>query len=89
MDNEALTHAQKRVLAEVRVTGRRIYNGRARRPVEALEAAGLVSVDWDMVPHVKGNGIELTWRITVTLPHESIQCPEEHARREWLRHLPL
>lgn len=61
----ALTPPQARILAQVREHGRRIYNGRARRPVERLEALGLVSVDWDMRPQTKGNGIELVYAITV------------------------
>jgi len=32
-----LTEAQARILAEVREAGEKIYNGRARRPIEALE----------------------------------------------------
>lgn len=61
-----LTAAQRRYLAEIRAEGRKVYNGRARKSIKALEAAGLVSVRWDMRPHVKGNGIELLWHITVT-----------------------
>ena len=62
---EQLTPAQKRLLNEVRQRGHATYNGRARPVIEALERAGLVTVDWDMQPHVKGNGISLSWRITV------------------------
>jgi hypothetical protein len=40
-----LTPAQERTLAEVRLAGERRYDGRARRAVEALEAAGLVVVE--------------------------------------------
>jgi hypothetical protein len=61
-----LTKAQEGILYLVRAEGRRIYNGRARRPVEALEKAGLVNVDWDMDLHVKGNGMDASQRITVT-----------------------
>jgi hypothetical protein len=43
--------------------GSHVYNGRAWRPVGALEKAGLVTVDWDLVPHADG---KYTWRITVT-----------------------
>jgi hypothetical protein len=59
-----MTEAQQRILAEV-ASGPRTYNGRARKPIEALERLGLVQVDWDMRPQAKGNGLELTWRITV------------------------
>ena len=68
----SLTPAQARILADVREHGQRIYNGRARTPIEALEAHGLVAVDWDMRPQVKGNGMELVWRITVR-PTEAIR----------------
>lgn len=60
-----LTPAQQRYLAEIRAAGRKVYNGRARRPIKALETAGLVNVDWDMRAQAKGNGIELVWVITV------------------------
>lgn len=62
---EDLTPAQKRILTEVMQSGVRVYNGRARGPIEALEKAGLVTVEWDMIPQSKGNGIELRERITV------------------------
>jgi hypothetical protein len=60
-----LTAAQQRILAEVRADGERVYNGRARRTIEALEKAGLVTVEWDTAPHAKDSGMELTERITV------------------------
>jgi hypothetical protein len=66
MAEQALTPAQERMLAEVRRDGKRVYNGRAQRPIKALEAAGLVDVDWDMRAQSKGGGIELVWVITVT-----------------------
>lgn len=40
-----LTHAQRRVLEEVQAAGCRRYSYPARRPVEALEALGLVLVE--------------------------------------------
>ncbi len=61
----ALTPAQRRILADVRAAGVKTYNGRARRQITALEAAGLVDVEWDMHPQPKGGGINLVWRITV------------------------
>lgn len=57
----------------------RKYNGIARRPIEALEAAGLVNVDWDMRPVSKGSGIELVWSIRVT-PKEQQLCDNCHKR---------
>lgn len=66
MAHKPLTPAQERYLAEVRQAGRKVYNGRAQRPIRALEAAGLVDVDWDMRAQAKGNGIELVHVITVT-----------------------
>jgi hypothetical protein len=45
-------------LALERSRGSRTYNGRARKPIEALEAAGLVSVDWDMDLVTKGTGTQ-------------------------------
>jgi hypothetical protein len=60
-----LTPAQARILAEVNAAGFRVYNGRARKQVAALEAAGLVRADWDSTPHAHGSGMRLTERITV------------------------
>jgi len=60
-----LTVAQARILAAVR-EGPRTYNGRAAKPIERLEALGLVTVEWDMDLIVKGNGTATLWRITVT-----------------------
>jgi hypothetical protein len=61
-----LTKAQQRYLDRVRLAGRLVLTGRARRPIEALENAGLVAVDWDMRLHVKGNGLDASQLITVT-----------------------
>jgi hypothetical protein len=61
-----LTVAQHRILTEVRATGSRVYNGRARRSIQALEDAGLVTATYDMIPQWKGGGMELVDRITVT-----------------------
>jgi hypothetical protein len=54
-----LTKAQQRYLEEIRQAGVKTYNDRARRPLEALEQAGLITVEWDMRAQTKGNGIEL------------------------------
>lgn len=60
-----LTTAQERYLAEIRAVGERAYNGRARRPVEALAAAGLIEYDFALVPHAdSGGGIAFTERFT-------------------------
>jgi hypothetical protein len=59
-----LTKAQERYLAEIRAAGVKHYNNRARKPLEALEAAGLITVDWDMRAQTKGNGIELVGQNT-------------------------
>jgi hypothetical protein len=63
--SESLTPAQARILAAVQA-GPRKYNGRAIKPVERLEALGLVTVDWEMDLTVKGGGAGTVWRITVT-----------------------
>lgn len=60
-----LTPPQAAMLRQVRAAGQKVYNGRARRTIAALESAGLVSVDWDMRPQAKGSGMELTEKITV------------------------
>lgn len=65
-----LTPAQHRILMEVRNAGSKVYNGRARRPIEALERHGLVHVQWDMRAQSKGGGIELVEVITVTPIYE-------------------
>jgi hypothetical protein len=56
---QTLTSAQRRVLAEVRADGERTYNGRARKPIKALERTGLVDAERG---HDTGEGGE---RITV------------------------
>lgn len=45
-----LTPAQSRYLREIQEAGERSYNGRARRPLEALRAAGLIEYDFELVP---------------------------------------
>lgn len=61
----SLTPAQTRLLARVQERPL-IFNGRATRTIKALEAAGLVTADWDTDDQVKGSGLEITQRITVT-----------------------
>ena len=65
MSTIPLTAAQTRYLTEIRRDGVRIYNGRARRSIKALEAAGLVSVEWDARAQAKGGGVELVEMIIV------------------------
>ena len=61
MTTKQLTEAQIRYLADIRAAGEKTYNGRAWKPLEALEAAGLITVDWD----VRGHGNDLpTWKLT-------------------------
>ncbi len=49
-----LTAPQERYLAEIRAAwpNPKRYNGRARRPLEALRAAGLVTYEYELVPHI-------------------------------------
>lgn len=54
-----LTIAQQRYLAEIRAAGEKRYNGRARKPLEALRAAGLVEYDFELTPHPGGLHTEL------------------------------
>ncbi len=63
MADRPLTDAQARMLADVRRTGRKVYNARAKRTINALILRGLVKANWDLVLHGKGDA---TWRITVT-----------------------
>lgn len=60
-----LSTAQQTMLDNVTRDGVRKYNGRARRTVEALRAAGLVEVEVDSVPQTKGGGIQLVTLFTV------------------------
>ena len=55
-----LTAAQQRYLEEIRAAGTKRYNGRARRSLEALKAAGLIDFEYDLVPHQTGNGLSFT-----------------------------
>jgi len=65
MTTAELTKPQRRYLAAIIKAGTKQYNGRARKPLEVLEAAGLVEYDYDLIPHVKGNGIQYTESFTV------------------------
>lgn len=47
-----MTPAQERYLAEIRERPGRSYNGRARRPLEALRKLGLITFDYELVPHI-------------------------------------
>lgn len=47
-----MTPAQERYLAEIRARPGRTYNGRARRPLEALREAGLIRYEFELVPQV-------------------------------------
>ena len=58
-----LTPAQQRLLDEVRAKGVVKKNGRAMKTVEALEKAGLVVADYDLIPT---NIPPWYWIITVT-----------------------
>jgi hypothetical protein len=61
-----LTRAQRRLLAEVRTDGERVYDGRARRSIEALEDAGLVTATRDDgPPAANGTKASAAARITV------------------------
>jgi hypothetical protein len=65
-----LTPAQARYLAEVRAAGPagRRYNGRARKPLKALQAAGLVRLEFDLVPQLWGRYSELFVATAVDWP---------------------
>lgn len=53
-----MTPAQERYLREIRAAGERSYNGRARKPLEALRAAGLVEYDFTLIPTGMGRYME-------------------------------
>lgn len=54
-----LTEPQRRMLAEIRAAGgTKTYNGRARKTLEALEAAGLVEYDYELDAHANGRYTE-------------------------------
>jgi len=57
------TVSQLRLLNEVHAKGIVKKNGLARKPIERLEAQGLVNVDWDLVIPADG---KTYWIITVT-----------------------
>ena len=60
-----LTPAQARMLALVEAKGLVVYNGRARRTVEALVALGLVTSEYGQRAEVKGGGITISETFTV------------------------
>lgn len=47
-----VTTAQERYLAEIREAGERSYNGRARKPLEALRQMGYIEYDFTLVPQM-------------------------------------
>lgn len=49
-----LTEPQARLLSRVREAGTLTQNGRARRTVEALAARGLITYEFDLIPHWNG-----------------------------------
>lgn len=59
----ALTDPQRAILSDVRESGTKTYNGRARRTIEALVAAGLVTSSYEVVLHGIGAATD---RYTVT-----------------------
>jgi len=65
MSTKPLTKPQEALLSRVRAAGVLVQNGRARRTVEALERAGLVTVEYDQVAHATGNGISISERFTM------------------------
>jgi hypothetical protein len=72
-----LTPAQARILAEVTAAGRKVYNGRAAKQLDRLEALGLVDVDWNA--DLDAAKSRLRWRIAVTPA-----APCAHPRRRCL-----
>lgn len=64
-ETQSLTPAQKRYLNRIRKAGSKglTFNGRAKRPLKALEAAGLIFVEWDKVAQASGSGIQLVGRL--------------------------
>lgn len=60
----ALSKAQKRYLAEIRAEPGRISDGRASRSLHALEVAGLIRTDYDLIPRTHGNGLRYAEEIT-------------------------
>ena len=72
-----LSPAQARMLRDVREDGERTYNGLARKTVEKLESLGLVTSDFELVPH---DGGRYTERFTVR-PSENLPGPALLAER--------
>jgi hypothetical protein len=58
-----LTPAQARLLISLE-EGPKVFNGRARRTIRALEGLGLVEAYYESVRQVRGHGRELAQRIT-------------------------
>ena len=54
-----LTKAQERYLAEIQAKPGRRYNGHARKPLEALHAAGLIRYEFDLRPQANGRYTEV------------------------------
>lgn len=80
---KALTAPQRRMLAEVAASPNgKSYNGRARRSVEALKAQGLVTSEFELVPHVRpyGPGCDYTERYTLRLAEPIARAAEALAR---------
>jgi hypothetical protein len=70
----AVTEAQERILAAVNEAGSCSFDGRSSRSIEALEAAGLITVDWDGHRDRDGSA----WQIKV---HSRLAHPRGAAER--------
>jgi hypothetical protein len=77
-----LTEPQERLLDRIVMNGELTQNGRARRTVEALERAGLVEYNFELVPHALGSWTEL-FTLTPT------NAGRAYARDGWPVHQPI
>jgi predicted RNA methylase len=75
-----LTQAQRRLLAEVRHAGGRVYDGRRRKSIEALEQAGLVTAQRSPTNGGGRTGKRITVRPTAAQKHT------QHASNASRRH---
>ncbi len=80
VDTMEMTNAQQRYLLEIGRNPGRKYNGRARRPLEALRKKGFIRYDFELVPQPGGL---MTERFTC-FPISQVQAESDQAHWERL-----
>lgn len=78
MTSARITPAQEQYLSRIVYGEAKTFNGRARRTIVALDAAGLVEYDYDLRAHANGPYTEV---FTVTATAAGVKLAQEIAAR--------